>query len=179
MNLEIRQANSEDDFDQVRILYRGFMDWMTQTYLDVLYLLDDFFAAVEADSASLPGVYGPPHGRLLLAQINGVAAGTVALQNFGGDTCEMKRMFVSTSAQGNGVGRALVDQILEEARRMGYERMVLETGPRQLAAQRLYVRAGFQEIEPYYNYGPDIPEDVIASLPEDIQKGVTFMEYKL
>lgn len=178
MDLEIRQADSEEDFNQVRELYRSFLDWMTQTYHDVLFLLDGFYAAVKADSKALPGAYAPPRGCLLVAWIDGAAVGTVALQDFGGSTCEMKRMFVSTSAQGNGVGRALVERILEKARKLGYDRMVLETGPRQLAAQRLYARSGFQEIRPYYDFDLGIQEDVFASLPEDIQAGVTFMEFR-
>jgi GNAT superfamily N-acetyltransferase len=178
MELEIRQARSEDDFDQVRGLYRSFLDWMTQTCHDVLFLLEDYFASVKAESEALPGTFGPPNGSLLLAWIDGTAVGTVALQDFGDGSCEMKRMFVSTSAQGNGVGRALVEQILEEARKHGYDRMVLETGPRQLAAKRLYARSGFQEIQPYYDFDLGVPEEIIASLPEDIQLGVTFMEFK-
>ena len=177
MVLKIRPARSADELDHVRRLYRGFIDWQTKTYHDVNFLLQDFYQAVEADIASLPGEYAPPGGSLVLAWVDGKAAGTGALMFFGEQTCELKRMFVSAKFQGHGIGRAMVEFLIQEARSLGYERMVLETGPRQLAAQKLYVGMGFREIEPYYDL--EIPDEVIAKLPEDIQRGVIFMEMHL
>lgn len=177
MGFNIQKAISATDFEQVGRLYRAFSDWQAATYQDVNYLLEDFYAAIESDIAALPGEYGPPSGCLLLAWVEGVAAGTVALKDCGSRICEMKRMFVLAGSQGQGIGRALVENLLEEARKLGYVRMRLETGPRQLAAQKLYAAMGFQEIEPYYDLG--IPEEVFAQLPQDIQRGLIFMEYRL
>jgi ribosomal protein S18 acetylase RimI-like enzyme len=63
----------------------------------------------------------------------------------------MKRLWVRPSARGLGVGRALVDRVLVEARERGYREIVLDTLPVMGDAQRLYERAGFHDVEPYYD----------------------------
>jgi GNAT superfamily N-acetyltransferase len=174
LELEIRPAFSSADYDQVAKFYRAYLNWQTNTYHDVVFLLEDFFAAIESDIASLPGVYAPPAGCLLLAWIDGVAAGTGALKDHGNGTCELMRMYVASEVYGRGIGRALGDRLLDEARALGYGRIVLVTGPRQYAAQKLYTSLGFQEIAPFNDN--EIPPEVIAQLPEDLQRGVISME---
>lgn len=55
----------------------------------------------------------------------------------------MKRLFVVAEERGAGVGRLLVDHLLEEARAAGYARMRLDTSHYQPPAQRLYESVGF------------------------------------
>jgi len=62
----------------------------------------------------------------------------------------MKRMFVSPDFQGRGIGRALVRALIAEAGKIGYGRMLLDTGRKQTEAGNLYRSLGFKEIEPYY-----------------------------
>lgn len=174
MGLKIQRAQSSAEIDQVRRLYRGYSDWQTQTYHDVLFLMEDFYSAIETDGASLPGKYAPPAGCLLLALVDGEAAGTGAFLDYGNDTCEMKRMYVDPRYQNHGIGRALVGKLVDEARNSGYSRMILETGPRQLAAQKLYAALGFKVIEPFSDLG--VPDEVMAQLPEDLQRGIVYME---
>jgi ribosomal protein S18 acetylase RimI-like enzyme len=61
----------------------------------------------------------------------------------------MKRLYVSPSARGLGVGRKLVSQLLAEAQAIGYSEVVLDTLPTMNEAQRLYEQFGFRDIEPY------------------------------
>lgn len=63
----------------------------------------------------------------------------------------MKRLFVRPSARGAGVGRALVDHVIDRARAAGHTRMVLDTLPIMRDAQRLYEQVGFRDVPPYYD----------------------------
>jgi len=62
----------------------------------------------------------------------------------------MKRLFVSTEARGVGLGKALIVAIIEEAQRIGYREMRLDTLPTMAEAISLYEQAGFRPIAPYY-----------------------------
>ncbi len=65
---------------------------------------------------------------------------------------EIKRMFVTPAARGHGVGRVLLRALEAEARRLGVNRLVLETGTRQPEALGLYETAGFSTISPFGEY---------------------------
>jgi putative acetyltransferase len=148
MHVEIRIAQSATDLEQVRRLYRGFADWQAKTYVDGYFLRPDFFDDLAAEIAALPGNYAPPAGCLLLAWVADLAVGTGAIQDCGNGLSALKGMFVSTDFQGQGIGKLLVERLLAEARSRGYTHINLKTGPRQVAAQKLYIDMGFERVEP-------------------------------
>lgn len=157
--IRIKQTGKEEDLQAAAALIRAFVAWLRETYHDHLDIVDKYFAGVEAETDNLPGPYAPPQGRLLLATVDGEPAGVCALQPLGSAECEMKRMFVYPRFQGQGVGRALAVRLITEARFVGYQQMLLETGPRQLAAARLYRSLGFEPITPYYEIPPEFPKE--------------------
>jgi putative acetyltransferase len=101
----------------------------------------------------LPGEYGPPSGRLLLAMADdGETVGCVAMRRWDAGIGELKRMFVRPAYRGRGIGKQLGLAVLDEALAMGYERVRLDTAPTMVEAIRLYEGLGFRRIEPYRHY---------------------------
>lgn len=129
-----------DDIPTVRSLLREYADALD-------FSLD--FQGFARELASLPGEYAPPGGALLVARVDGAIAGCVGLRRLGGDTCEMKRLYVPAAWRGRGLGAALAKGAVVHARRLGYRRMRLDTVPGMETAQALYRRLGFREIAPY------------------------------
>jgi len=111
------------------------------------------FQDFSKELATLPGEYAPPHGRLLLATVEGRMAGCVALRSLESNICEMKRLYVRPEFRGNNIGRALTKAIIRGAGEAGYSRIRLDTVPTMLEAQHLYESLGFKQI-PHYRYNP-------------------------
>lgn len=108
------------------------------------------FQNFEGELAGLPGEYAPPQGRLLLAECEGQLAGCVALRRLQPEICEMKRLYLCPQFRGKGLGRAIAECIIAEARQMGYKRMRLDTvEPFMKDAVAMYRKLGFREIAPY------------------------------
>ena len=108
------------------------------------------FQNFDKELAGLPGDYAPPEGRLLRAEYEGQVAGCVALHKLEPGICEMKRLYLRPQFRGKGLGRALADHIIAEARHIGYERMRLDTvEPVMKDAVEMYRRLGFKEIAAY------------------------------
>ncbi len=111
------------------------------------------FQDFEEELVNLPGVYAPPDGRLLIAFWQEQVAGCVALRKLEDRICEMKRLYVRTQFQSLGIGRSLAEAIIEEARKIGYHSMRLDTISSMDRAKALYLSLGFKEIAPY-RYNP-------------------------
>ena len=97
--------------------------------------------------------YGPPDGRIYLALWENSPAGCVALRRLNEESCEMKRLYVRPGFRNRGIGGRLVQQILTDAREIGYHFMLLDTLPFLENAIHMYRNLGFQEI-PIYNDSP-------------------------
>lgn len=137
------QARDAQEIEEARVLFR---EYAASLGIDLAF--QDF----DAELASLPGKYAPPEGAIILARVDGVLAGCVALRPIQNRICEMKRLYVRDVYRGLGLGRALVARIIAEARARGYRAMRLDTLPSMAAAQALYASFGFRHIEPYvYN----------------------------
>ena len=116
--------------------------------------IDLCFQNFEAELASLPGEYAAPMGQLLLAFVGDALAGCGGLRALPeadyANACEMKRLYVRPAFRRFGLGRALAEALLDEARRAGYSVMLLDTLDEMESARELYSTLGFEEIAPYY-----------------------------
>jgi GNAT superfamily N-acetyltransferase len=117
--------------------------------LDVDLAYQDF----AAEMAVMPGKYAPPAGELLLARDErGSAIGCGGLRPLNAPLCcEMKRLYVCPQWRGTGVGKGLIEALLERARQIGYREIRLDTLPSMAAARALYRKSGFEITEPYYD----------------------------
>ena len=116
--------------------------------------VDLCFQNFDAELAALPGEYAVPSGHLLLAFVEGALAGCGAYRALPGadyaNACEMKRLYVRPAFRRFGLGRALAQALMDEARRSGYSVMLLDTLDDMEAARGLYGSLGFDTIAPYY-----------------------------
>jgi GNAT superfamily N-acetyltransferase len=91
-------------------------------------------------------------GLFLIAYLDDVAVGCGAIRLLPSGDAEIKRMYVSPAARGNGVARGVLHELEAESRRLGAPRMILETGNKQIEALALYRSEGFEEIPRYEPY---------------------------
>jgi putative acetyltransferase len=136
----IRPASGPEDIETARKLFREYADALG---------IDLGFQDWERELRELPGAYAPPRGALFLAERGGVVIGCVALRPLDPPLCEMKRLYVRPEGRGSGLGRQLAEHVIGEGRRLGYERMRLDTLPSMSEAITLYRGLGFREIAPY------------------------------
>lgn len=139
--IDVIEATLPESIEQVRTL---FLEYGQSLGFSLC------FQSFDKELKDLPGAYGPPSGRLLLAQRGNQAAGCIALRKIESGVCEMKRLYVRPDYRGSGLGLSLVERLIAEARVLGYERMRLDTiASAMRTAIALYRRVGFVEIAPY------------------------------
>ncbi|HSK07009.1 MAG TPA: GNAT family N-acetyltransferase [Acidimicrobiia bacterium] len=90
-----------------------------------------------------------------LVRYGGEEVGCGGIQLFGSEYGELKRMYIRPPYRGLGLGRQLIDRLIEHARLHGVSVLRLETGIHQDEAIRLYERMGFRQIPPFPPYQPD------------------------
>lgn len=92
---------------------------------------------------------GPPTSVFHILEQDGQAIGMGGVRRVRDGVAEMKRVYVRDGAKGQGLGRRLVERLIDDARAMGYRRMFLDTAPTLETAIGLYRRLGFAPIPPY------------------------------
>ena len=100
-----------------------------------------------------PGAYRAPRGTFLVVLEDGEVLGCAGLRVIDvppyGQVAEVKRMWVSRRLRGQGAGRALLEQLHADARSRGLVRVVLDSKRELIHARRLYLTAGYRDIDPY------------------------------
>ena len=143
----IHQAHQDEWIPDVRAM---FLEYAQSLGIDLGF--QDF----DRELAELPGEYNRVLGKgcLLVGTIDERPAGVVGCRPWRHHSaedpiCEMKRLYVRPDFRGTGLGEALARAVIDEARRLGYSRMRLDSLPGMEKAIRLYESLGFVRIEPY------------------------------
>ncbi len=150
MGIDLKWVDLRDRtaIDVIRDL---FLEYQTELGIDLC------FQGFKDELASLPGVYAPPKGALMLVSEGELPLGCGALRDLGDSVAELKRIYVRPSYRGKGLGRSITYALLEEAKRLDYLEVKLDTLRRLESAVSLYRSLGFFEVAPYnFNPEPDI-----------------------
>ena len=147
MSIELVEAYTHKD--EVKALFNEY----TQMLIDGDNSFKDYLELQNYDHEleDLEDKYGLPYGRLYLAFYNGVLAGCIGLRKIDSENCEMKRLYVKPQFRGKKIASFLVKHIIEEARKIGYKHILLDTLPFLETAIIMYKNYGFYEIESYNN----------------------------
>lgn len=97
----------------------------------------------------LENKYGLPNGRLYLVYCDEKLAGCIGLRKIDSQNCEMKRLYVRPQFRGRKIGNLLVEKIIDDAKKIGYSYMLLDTLPFLKSAIHMYKKYGFYEISSY------------------------------
>lgn len=168
--VEIRNAHLARDLEVVRTLWLEYLSWANGELEARFGFRFPIEKALEDDLASI-AKFQPPDGRLLLA-VDGdgdEAVGIACLRKMSPGTAEIKRMFVRPAQRGTGLGGALLDRLVVEAKASGYERIRLDSARFMETAHALYRSRGFVDIDAY-------PE---SEIPDEIKSYWVFMEREL
>lgn len=138
--ITLSRADSPELVATVRALFREYAEAIGT---------DLAYQGFDTELASLPVPYTPPDGALLIAHVNDELAGCVGLRPLGDGIGEMKRLYVRPTYRSVGLGKHLVDAVIQSARLAGHRELRLDTLASMTSAQALYRRLGFVEIPPY------------------------------
>ena len=142
MSVIISAARFPEDREIVQRLFCEY-----EKFLDISLCFQGF----EEELKSLPGKYAAPMGGCWLAWQDNQAVGCVALRPFEGDVAEVKRLFVQPEYTGEGIGKKLMQRVMNEARIRNYHSLYLDTLARLEPALQLYKALGFVETQPYHS----------------------------
>ena len=135
------RAARQADIPEVRRMMQEYVGWIG---------LDLAFQEIDAELDGLPGDYAPPRGALFVAVEGNRHLAMIALRPIDGTVAEMKRLYVRPEARGRGLARRLIARLCDEAARLNYTELRLDTLPMMGEAQALYEAFGFVDIDPYY-----------------------------
>jgi GNAT superfamily N-acetyltransferase len=94
--------------------------------------------------------YSPPNGDFFIVYDEDKPIGCVGIKKFDNSSCELKRMFIKEEFRGKGFAKIVIQFILDQAKLLGYQNILLDTNVEMPAAISAYLKAGFVEIPPYF-----------------------------
>jgi GNAT superfamily N-acetyltransferase len=166
--MKVYQAETDEDRTYIRELFWEYLQWANFKINEEFEFTFDIEQMLEGDMLDLDKFY-PPHGRLLLVKMDDKVAGLACMRRIREDIGEIKRMYVRKEYRGLGIGRTLLERLIDEAKKLGYPKIRLDSARFMEAAHSLYQSNGFYEIEAY-------PE---SEIPDEFKAHWIFMEKEL
>jgi GNAT superfamily N-acetyltransferase len=154
----LRLVRTPGELTGVTLLNTEYVEW-ARGRMQADYGVDLQFESEQSLAAGFDGS-DESRARLYLAEIGGEPVGMGGLAPLTTDDAEIKRMYVRPSSRGKGVGRRLLQQLLDDARALGYRTVYLDSGPFMREAHALYQSFGFQPSTPHrgwqFENNPDL-----------------------
>ena len=145
--LQLIQVTSEENMAHVRLLFLEYAQWLhgkaAQAHgasFDVVSVSRMFVEESEE--------FYPPYGRLYLVNYKDDIVGVGCLKRQGRGIGEIKRMYVRPAYRRKGIGKVILDQLIKDARAIGYTRLWLDSPKESTSAHNLFLSSGFQFVEP-------------------------------
>jgi putative acetyltransferase len=140
MTFRFQIASTPDQFKIAKLLFEEYAAALN---------VDLCFQGFDEELQTLHLQYGLPKGCLMIVYNNEHAIGCAAIREFENTTAELKRMYLKPESRGNGIGKKLLQAMINKAIELGYLKMRLDTLPQMTEAQQLYKQYGFQQIASY------------------------------
>ena len=148
----VRQA-TPGDLHAIRDLCRAYRELLVARNPDTPEIVEAYYeaAAYETLLTRLPDLHARPHGAIFAGVLDGAVQACGMTHRIDANTCEIKRVYVSDTARGQGLGRWIFEAAMTQARADGYARMVLDTMRVLPEAIALYKTLDFTEAAPFYD----------------------------
>jgi len=140
MSIQYKIAETSDEFKHGEKLFLLYADSLN---------VDLSFQNFTDELKTINKQYNKPGGALLIAYNGEDAIGCAGLRMINSEVTELKRMFVLTEYNGQGIGKKMLGIIIDIAHELKYKKIKLDTLPGMIQAQRLYRSFGFVDIAPY------------------------------
>jgi GNAT superfamily N-acetyltransferase len=148
MTIELVAVDDAATRDAARDLIAEYLRWIASVAAASYGLSFDIDAMVKSDIEDRAKFY-PPSGRFYVIRREDANVGVGCLKRITPSVAEIQRMYVQPHVRGVGLGRLLLQQLLSDARAIGYQAVRLESLKFLSAAHALYKSVGFAEITPY------------------------------
>ena len=137
MNVEITSGN--DHIDEVAKLFEEYKNELN---------VDISFQPSDKSEDEITKIYD----RIYIALVDKEVAGCIAFHKMENQQhCEIKRLFVRKEFRGLHIGKILMNHAIDEAKKLNYKEIYLDTLTTLKAACRMYEKCGFKEIDAYYH----------------------------
>jgi GNAT superfamily N-acetyltransferase len=144
----LKEPQSAPDFSAATGLILEYVKWLSEhggPAVQAILASQNFDKEME----TLPTTYGPPAGGICIAFVNDKPVAVAGIKRFSDRECEVKRMYVQPESRGLGIGKLLLTECIQIAKRLNYETIKLDTADFMESAIKLYTNNGFVEIPAY------------------------------